>query len=78
LRKHTRAVRQAHDVDHAVDRFRRGFIVPVGCAAFDRTAQDRAIDHAGDPHVDRVLGAAIDLTGQINAHHVAADEPELG
>ena len=77
FRDHTDAERIFDDLENAGDRSRFRIIYLVRPASLDWGAQHGAIEHARDLHVDRVLGRAVDLRWQLNAHDVLADQPEL-
>ena len=44
-------------------------------AAKDRALFDDGVKHAGDPDIQSVDGAAVDLGGQVDARQAAADQP---
>jgi hypothetical protein len=71
------AGRQRHDLDHALDGFRRGIVDLLGLLVLHLREQHARIQHAGKLHVDAVLRRAVDLRRHVDATDIAADETEL-
>ena len=76
LRQHADAVIETNGAHDAGDGARGGVVDALGRRAFDGRAQHGRVEHAGNLHVDRVLRAAVDLVGQLDAHGVVADQAE--
>ena len=60
-------IRQAHDPPHAFHVGNRAVVDRLRRAAEDRTVGDRRIEHARQPHVDRINRLGGDLSGHIKA-----------
>jgi len=58
---HADAEWKLDDLDDAGDRARPHIVDAVGAASLDRGAQHRAVQHAGNLHIDAVLRRAVDL-----------------
>src|SRR5882757_6782446 len=75
---HPDAVRQPYDAGNTRHRLRLDVVDPVRGRPFYRGAEHSAVQHPRHLYVDAVSCAAVDLARQLDAHHILADEPELG
>src|SRR4029077_4761092 len=53
-------------------------VYPVWDRSFHGRSQDRAVKHPGHLNVDPIGGRSVDLCRQLDAHHILADETEVG
>ena len=69
---------QRHDFEHAGHFQRRGVIDMLRRSAFDRRAQHRGVDHVRHLHVDGVKRRAVDLSRNIQARRIFAEDAVVG
>ena len=74
----TDRILQRHHFEHARHFERRGVIDMLRRAAFDRRAQHRGVDHVRHLHVDGVKRRAVDLSRNVQARRVFAEDAVVG